>query len=72
VQFLPARAPTDKVLFIIVGWSPNPLADAIDFRLHNNEITLRADDAPHESKFSIKEMILRPEWDLVRSTSPTS
>jgi hypothetical protein len=60
---------SDKVVFIIVGRSSNqliPLADVIDFRLHNNELAVRIDDARHESKFSIKEMILRSEWDLVQ------
>lgn len=60
---------SDKVVFVIVGRSSNqliPLADVIDFRLHNNELAVRVDDARHESKFSIKEMILRSEWDLVQ------
>jgi hypothetical protein len=60
---------SDKVVFIIVGRSSNqliPLADIIDFRLRNNELAVRIDDAKHESKFSIKEMILRSEWDLVQ------
>jgi len=60
---------SDKVVFIIVGRSANqliPLADVIDFRFHNNELAVRLDDARHESKFSIKEMILRSEWDLVQ------
>jgi hypothetical protein len=38
----------------------------MDFRLHNNELAVRIDDAKHETKFSIKEMILRSEWDLVQ------
>ena len=60
---------SDKVVFVIVGKSSNqliPLADVIDFRLHRNELIVRVDDAKHESKFSIKEMILRSEWDLVQ------
>jgi hypothetical protein len=60
---------SDKVVYVIVGKSSNqliPLADVIDFRLHNNELAVRVDDARHESKFSIKEMILRSEWDLVQ------
>ena len=27
---------------------------------------MRVDDAKHETKFTIKEMILRSEWDLVQ------
>jgi hypothetical protein len=60
---------SDKVVYVIVGKSSNqliPLADVIDFRLHNNEMAVRIDDARRESKFSIKEMILRSEWDLVQ------
>jgi hypothetical protein len=38
----------------------------IDFRYYNNELAVRVDDAKHENKFSIKEMILRSEWDLVQ------
>lgn len=60
---------SDKVVYVIVGRSSNqliPLADVIDFRLHNNEMAVRVDDAKHEIKFSIKEMVLRSEWDLVQ------
>jgi len=60
---------SDKVVFVIVGRSSDqlvPLADVIDFRLHNNEVAVRLDDARHESRFSIKEMILRSEWDRLR------
>ena len=60
---------SDKVVFVIVGRSSDqviPLADVIDFRLHNNEMAVRVDDARKESKFGIKEMILRTEWDMVQ------
>ena len=60
---------TDKVVFLIVGKSSNqlvPLAEVIDFRLQNKELAVRVDDARHESKFFIKEMTLRAEWDLVQ------
>jgi hypothetical protein len=60
---------SDRVVYVIVGrWSNQliPLADEIDFRLSKNELAVRVDDAKHESKFSIKEMILRTEWDLVQ------
>jgi hypothetical protein len=59
----------DKVVFVIVGRSSDqliPLADVIDFRLHNNEMAVRVDDARRENKFGIKEMILRTEWDMVQ------
>lgn len=60
---------SDKVVFVIVGRSSNqliPLADAVDFRIHRNELAVRVDDAKHESKFTIKEMVLRADWDLVQ------
>lgn len=60
---------SDRVVFVIVGRSSNqlvPLADVVDFRFNKNELAMRIDDARHESKFSIKEMILRSEWDLIQ------
>jgi len=60
---------TDKVVFIIVGKSSNqlvPLAEVIDFRFQNKELAVRVDDARKESKFSIKEMTLRSEWELIQ------
>ena len=60
---------TDKVVFVIVGKSSNqlvPLAEVIDFRFHNRELAVRVDDARKESKFAIKEMTLRSEWDLIQ------
>lgn len=60
---------SDKVVFVIVGRSSNqliPLADVIDFRIQKSELAVRVDDARHESRFNIKEMILRSEWDLVQ------
>jgi hypothetical protein len=59
----------DKVVFVIVGKSSNqlvPLAEVIDFRLQNKEMAVRVDDARHESKFAIKEMTLRSEWELIQ------
>jgi hypothetical protein len=59
---------TDKVVFLIVGKSSNqlvPLAEVIDFRFQNQELAVRVDDARHESKFAIKEMTLRSEWELI-------
>ena len=60
---------TDKVVFIIVGKSSNqlvPLAEDIDFRFQNKELAVRVDDARKESKFVIKEMTLRSEWELIQ------
>ena len=81
VAFGPPAAPTgpelcpeytlvsDKVVFVIVGKSSDqlvPLADVVDFRFHTNELAVRIDDAKRESKFSIKEMVLRSEWDRMQ------
>jgi hypothetical protein len=60
---------TDKVVFVIVGKSSNqlvPLAEVIDFRFQNKEMTVRVDDARKGSKFTIKEMTLRSEWDRIQ------
>ena len=60
---------SDKVVYVIVGRSSNqlvPLADVIDFRIQKNELAVRVDDAKRESKFMIKEMVLRSEWDLIQ------
>ena len=60
---------SDKVVFVIVGKSSNqlvPLAEVIDFRFHNNELAVRVDDAKHESKFVIREMTLRSQWDRIQ------
>ena len=60
---------SDKVVFVIVGKSSNqliPLADVVDFRFDKNELGMRIDDARHESKFNIKEMILRSDWELIQ------
>ncbi|MGD0791210.1 MAG: hypothetical protein ABR920_05505 [Terriglobales bacterium] len=60
---------TDKVVFLIVGKSSNqlvPLAEVIDFRFQNKEVAVRVDDARKESKFAIKEMTLRSEWERIQ------
>lgn len=60
---------SDHVVFVIVGKSSNqliPLAETIDFRLQKSELAVRVDDAKHEAKFTIKEMIVRSEWDRMQ------
>jgi hypothetical protein len=60
---------SEKVVFVIVGKSSNqliPLADVIDFRLNKSELAVRMDDSKRESRFNIKEMILRSEWERVQ------
>jgi hypothetical protein len=59
----------DDVVYVIVGKQSNqliPLAETIDFRLHKNELAVRVDDAKHESKFTIREMVVRSEWERVQ------
>ena len=60
---------TEQVVYIISGKTSAaliPLAEVTRFRLQKNEILIRIDDAQHESKFAIKEMILRSEWETVQ------
>jgi hypothetical protein len=60
---------SDKVVFVIVGKSSNsliPLAETIDFRFHKNELAVRVNDAKRETKFDIKDMVMRSEWDRVQ------
>jgi hypothetical protein len=60
---------TDKVVFVIVGKSSNqlvPLAEVVDFRFEKKELAVRVDDSRHESKFAIKEMTLRSEWESIQ------
>ena len=65
----------DKVVYVIVGKSSNqlvPLAENIDFRFQNNQIAVRIDDAKHETRFAIKEMVLRSEWERTQTTNDDS
>jgi hypothetical protein len=55
-----------KVVYVIVGKKSNellPLAEHTDFRFQRNELAVRVDDAKRESRFRIREMVLRPEWE---------
>lgn len=57
------------VVYVIVGRSSSqviPLADTIAFRLHKNELVVRVDDAKKEIRFTIKDMIVRAEWDRLQ------
>jgi hypothetical protein len=40
-----------------------PLAEVTRFRFRKNEMLIRVDDAPKESHFHIKAMLMRPDWD---------
>ena len=60
---------SNDVVFVIVGKSTNqliPLAETIDFRLHKNELAVRVDDAKRETRFMIKEMMVRSDWDRLQ------
>lgn len=57
---------TDKVVYVIIGKNSDqlvPLAETTRFHFQNNEVLIRVDDARRESRFRVKEMVLRPEWD---------
>jgi hypothetical protein len=56
----------EKVVYVISGKTSArllPLAEVTQFRFQKNEMLIRIDDAPKESHFHIKAMVLRPEWD---------
>jgi hypothetical protein len=58
----------DKVVYVIVGRTSSslvPLAEVTKFRFQNNELLIRIDDAKRETRFGIREMVLRSEWDRV-------
>ena len=57
---------TDTVVYVIIGKGSDqlvPLAETTNFRFLKNEVLIRVDDARRESRFHVKEMVLRPEWD---------
>ena len=57
---------TDRVVYVISGKSSDqlvPLAESTRFHFQNNEVLIRIDDAKKESRFRVKAMVLRPEWD---------
>jgi hypothetical protein len=57
----------DTVVYVIDGRSNQllPLAESTRFRFQKNEILIRIDDAPKESHFYIKAMMMRSEWEHV-------
>jgi hypothetical protein len=60
---------SDKVVYVVVGKNSHqliPLAETILFRLQKNEIAVRVDDAWQETRFVVKEMALRSEWENSR------
>jgi len=60
---------TEKVVYTIIGKSSDqlvPLAEMTRFRLQNNEMLIRVDDARRENRFHIKDMMLRADWERVQ------
>jgi hypothetical protein len=60
---------TDTVVYTIMGKSSNdllPLAETTRFRFQKNQLFIRIDDAKHESRFDIREMVMRSEWERSR------
>jgi len=56
----------DTVVYVIIGKTSDqllPLAEVTRFRFHKNEMIIRVDDAAKESRFHIKAMTMRPDWD---------
>ncbi len=56
----------EKVVYVITGRSAEqliPLAEVTRFRLQKNEMLIRINDSSKESRFHIKAMVLRPDWD---------
>jgi len=61
---------TEKVVYTIVGKSSDqlvPLAEMATFRLQNNEMLIRVDDARRENRFHIKDMMLRADWERIQT-----
>ena len=57
---------SDKVVYVVVGKRSSqfmPLAELVYFHLAKNELLVRVDDEKKESRFSIKEMQLRSDWE---------
>jgi len=60
---------SDNVVFVVVGKSSSqliPLSETIDFRLQKKEVAVRLDDAKHETKLRVKEMMVRSDWDRLQ------
>jgi len=56
----------DTVVYVIIGRNADqlvPLAETTRFHFRNNELLIRVDDARRESRFRVKAMVLRQEWD---------
>lgn len=57
---------TDEIVYIISGKNSDeylPLSEITRFRMRKNEMLIRVDDAPRESRFHIRAMIIRSDWE---------
>lgn len=57
---------TDKVVYVLVAKRAEqfiPLAEDIVFHIKKNEVVLISDDEKKESKFVVREMTLRSDWE---------
>lgn len=57
---------TEKIAYVIVAKSSSqlvPLAEATTFRIQDKQLYIRTDDANHETRFTIRAMMLRADWE---------
>ncbi len=56
----------ERVVYVVVGKVSNqliPLAEEVEFRIVKNELVVRVDDEKRESRFAVKEMSIRQDWE---------
>jgi hypothetical protein len=61
---------SDMVVYAISGKNSNqllPLAEVTRFRLKDGEILIRLEDERKESRFRVKAMMLRSDWERERT-----
>jgi hypothetical protein len=57
---------TEKVVYVVVGGSSSqfiPLAEVTRFHFQKKELLISLDDTNRDSRFMVKEMMLRADWD---------
>jgi hypothetical protein len=57
---------TEKVVYVVVGRSSSqfiPLAEVTRFHFQKKELLISLDDTNRDSRFMVKEMMLRADWD---------
>ncbi len=61
----------DTVVYLIVGKASEPfipLAESIAFRIRNKDFVVRPGEAKRESRFKVKAMMLRVDWERDRQS----